>query len=392
MSTFNLIPSANPHAEYEENRAAIDEAIQRVLGKGHYILGPEVEAFEREFAAFLGATGCVGVGSGTEALHLALRALGLGAGDSVITVSHTAVATVSAVELAGATPVLVDVDPRTFTLDVAALERVLSGQLAPKPKAIVPVHLYGHPANMREIMELARRHGLFVIEDCAQAHGAQFEGRMVGTFGHLAAFSFYPTKNLGAMGDAGAVVANDPDLIDRVRFLRQYGWRERYLSEIPGLNSRLDELQAAVLRVKLKNLASRNNRRRTIAASYGSRLESTCLRLPEVVGDVVHAFHQYTVLAPERDVLVRALQRRQVGSAILYPVPVHLQAAYRGRLILPLEGLPVTEAVCQHLLCLPVFPELADDSVNHVAQAMLSSLDSAAAAAEESCSWKRLTA
>ncbi|MCA9973883.1 MAG: DegT/DnrJ/EryC1/StrS family aminotransferase, partial [Anaerolineales bacterium] len=262
------IPFLNLRAAYAAQRAALDTAVSRALASGWYILGAEVAAFETEFAAAMAAPHCVGVASGTDAVLLGLRALGVGPGDEVITVAHTAVATVAAVELAGATPVLVDVTPDTATLDPAQLPAAIT----PRTRAVVPVHLYGHPADLDPILAIARQHGLWVLEDCAQAHGARYRGRPVGSFGDAAAFSFYPTKNLGALGDGGAVLTPHADVAERLRALRQYGWQERYVSQVPGYNSRLDELQAALLRAKLPHLPEMNAARRRLAAAYGAAL------------------------------------------------------------------------------------------------------------------------
>ena len=257
----HMTPQPYPKANYLAHKTGIDAAVKRVLESGWYILGREVEAFEQEFATYVGIRHAIGVANGTDALHLALRACGIGPGDAVITVSHTAVATVAAIELAGATPVLVDIDPDTFTIDVNSLEDAItkhdqgswSGASACL-KAIIPVHIYGHPADMQAIMDIAERYGLFVLEDCAQSHGAVIQGKKTGTWGHISTFSFYPTKNLGALGDGGAVVTNDPQLSERCRLLREYGWRKRFVCDVPGMNSRLDELQAAILRAKLPSL------------------------------------------------------------------------------------------------------------------------------------------
>ena len=256
-----MILCSNPKAQYQAHKEEIDSAIQRVLDKGWYILGDETKAFESEFAAYIGVDHGIGVGSGTEALHIALAACGIGLGDEVITVSHTAVATVAAIELAGATPVLVDIDPDYYTLNPDKLESAIS----PRTKAIIPVHLYGQPADLTPILEIARQHGVLLIEDCAQAHGAMYGGRRIGAWGDIACFSFYPTKNLGALGDGGMVVTNDSALAERARLLREYGWAERYVSSIPGLNSRLDEVQAAVLSVKLRFLDADNEARALLA-------------------------------------------------------------------------------------------------------------------------------
>ncbi|RME35204.1 MAG: DegT/DnrJ/EryC1/StrS family aminotransferase, partial [Thermoflexia bacterium] len=298
-----MIPVFDLTRQYAGLKEEIDAAIGRVLARGRFILGEEVATFEEEFAAACGVACAVGVASGTDALHLALRACGIGPGDEVITVSHTAVATVAAIELAGARPVLVDVDPRRYTMDPARVEE----RITPRTRAILPVHLYGCPADLAPLLEMARRYGLLLIEDCAQAHGARYRGRPVGSWGEIAAFSFYPTKNLGAFGDGGAVVTNDPTLAERVRLLREYGWARRYISHLRGTNSRLDELQAAVLRVKLRYLESWNARRREIAALYRELLSEGVARwglvLPEEPPDARHVYHLYVVRTPHRDAL-----------------------------------------------------------------------------------------
>lgn len=365
MPARSLLPFADPKANYWVHKEAIDAAIRRVLEGGWYILGPEVTAFEQEFATAMGVAHAIGVGSGTEALHLALRTCGIGAGDAVLTVSHTAVATVAAIELAGATPVLVDIDPQTFTLDPNRLEDAL--RQCARPRAIVPVHLYGHPADMPAILDIARRYSLRVIEDCAQAHGAALQGRRVGSWGDIAAFSFYPTKNLGALGDGGAVVTAAADLAEQARLLREYGWRERYVSEYPGMNSRLDEVQAAVLRVKLRHLDEENARRRELARSYDRLLEPTSLHLPQVSNQVEHVYHLYVVRSKHREQLRNALREDGIGTAIHYPLPVHLQPAYRSRIVRGGGGLPETEQACREILSLPMYPQMTDEQVRYVA-------------------------
>jgi dTDP-3-amino-3,4,6-trideoxy-alpha-D-glucose transaminase len=347
----------------------INTAIARVLQRGHFILGEEVAAFEQEFAAACGAAYAVAVGSGTEALHLALVSCGIGPGDEVITVSHTAVATVAAVEMAGARPVLVDVEPLRYTMDPAGLEE----RITSRTRAILPVHLYGCPADLAPVLEIARRHNLIVIEDCAQAHGALYQGHPVGSWGHIAAFSFYPTKNLGAYGDGGAIVTSDPSLAERARLLREYGWAERYISHIKGVNSRLDELQAAILRVKLRYLERWNKRRRQIAHLYTARLAGSdpALVLPLEPQKARHVYHLYVVRHPQRDALRAFLRERDIGTLVHYPVPVHLQPAYAD-LEYKEGSLPVTETVAREVLSLPMYPELSDDEVLTVADAVLS--------------------
>ena len=364
-----MIPQTNPKAAYLAQREAIDAAIHRVLETGWYIQGEEVAAFEREFAAYAGAKHAVACASGTDALILALRALGIGPGDAVITVSHTAVATVAAIELAGATPVLVDTDDG-WTMAPAALEAVLTSwpASAPKPKAVIPVHLYGQPAAIDEIAAIADRHGLLLLEDNAQAHGATLNGRMVGRWGKAAAYSLYPTKNLGAIGDGGIVTADDDAVVETLRALREYGWRERYISAIAGMNSRLDPLQAAILRVKLGALPADTERRRAIAARYSAGLAGLAgLALPKVRPGAAPVYHLYVVDAgTRRDELQAKLKEKGVGTLIHYPVPVHLQPAYLGKIALGSGGLPNTERAAKSVLSLPLFPQLPDSDVETV--------------------------
>jgi dTDP-4-amino-4,6-dideoxygalactose transaminase len=363
---------SDPKANYLAHKREIDEAIRQTLDSGRYILGGRVSEFEREFAAYLGAKRCMGVANGTDALHLALRAVGVGAGDVVITVAHTAVATVAAVEMAGASPLLVDIDPATFTISPEAVEDAIKNYRdRPHIKAILPVHLYGRPADMQEICDIARRYDLKVVEDCAQAHGATIHrmgGGKVGVFGDAAAFSFYPTKNLGALGDGGAVVTNDAEVAERVGLLREYGWRERYVSDVAGFNSRLDELQAAVLRVKLKYLDEENARRREIARIYDDLLAPTSLRLPERPGGVESVYHQYVARCDERDGLREHLRERGVGTLVHYPVPVHLQPAYRNRVPAHRGALTATEQAARQVLSLPMQAQLSDAQVERVCE------------------------
>lgn len=360
-----MILCSNPKAQYLAYKDEIDRAIHRVLESGWYILGQEVRAFEEEFAAYLGVAYAIGVGSGTEAIHLALAACGIGPGDEVITVSHTAVATVAAISQTGATPVLVDIEPRYYTLDPDLLEKAIT----PRTKAIVPVHLYGQAADLPAILNLAQKHGLKVIEDCAQAHGARYQGRRLGSWGDLACFSFYPTKNLGALGDGGMVVTGDPELAKKVRLLREYGWAERYVSHFAGWNSRLDEVHAAVLRVKLHHLERDNDRRGRLAQQYSRELAASGLHLPQQRPEATHVYHLYAVLAPHRDELQAFLKNQGIGALIHYPVPVHLQPAYRE-----LSGsgnrFPVTEMVANQVLSLPLYPELSQGDLQQVIAAV----------------------
>ena len=364
------VPQTDPKAGYLAHQFEIDSAIQRVLNSGWYIVGQEVESFEQEFAAYIGVHNAIGVANGTDALELALRACDVGTGDLVFTVSHTAVATIAAIELTGATPVLVDIDPVSYTMDPNCLAFALANPPAGKPKAIIPVHLYGLPADMPSIIELAKRYGLYVIEDCAQSHGATLDHRMTGAWGVIAAFSFYPTKNLGAFGDGGMVVTNNSALAERIRLLQQYGWRERYISDIPGGNSRLDELQAAVLRVKLRYLDKENMQRRILAQTYNTLLEDAGLTLPQVRLGVTPVYHQYVVRLPQRDTLRTLLKQAGIGTLIHYPVPIHLQPAYRNR-VPPIVPLPWTEQVARQVLSLPMFPQLSNDQVRHVSDCII---------------------
>jgi len=363
----NAIPLVDLKSAYARLRAEIDAATARVLAGGWYILGPEVSAFEAEFAAYLGAGHAVGVASGTDAVLLALRALGVGPGDEVITVAHTAVATVAAIALAGATPCFVDIDTATYTLDPGRLEAAIT----PRTRAIVPVHLYGAPADMQPILAIAQAHGLLVIEDCAQAHGATTDGGRVGTLGDAAAFSFYPTKNLGALGDGGAVVTKRPEVAERLRLLRQYGWRERYVSDIEGYNSRLDELQAAILRVRLRHLDAENAARRRLAAQYDAALADLPLALPAAWPEERAVYHLYVVAADERDALAAYLAAQGIGTGVHYPVPIHCQPAYAHFGYGP-GSLPATEAAAARVLSLPMYPDLPAAAVDQVAAAIRS--------------------
>lgn len=366
------IPFNELRSGYLAQQSEIDAVVRRVLESGWYILGQETAAFEVEFAAYCGAAGCVGVNSGTDALHLALRACGVGPGDEVITVAHTAVATVAAIRMTGATPVLVDIDPNTYTMAPAAL----AAALTPATRAVIPVHLYGHPADMDAIRTIARE--CFVIEDCAQAHGAQYKGRPVGGFGDLACYSFYPTKNLGALGDGGAVTGNDPELLEKVRLLREYGWtpQERYVSHIEGVNSRLDELQAAILRVRLRHLDANNAMRRRLAALYDEALPAAVKR-PSERPDAHHVYHLYVIQHAARDHLRARLAEQGVGAGIHYPVPVHLQPAYQAGQLRCLP-LPVTEQAAREVLSLPMYPTLTETQVRAVAAAVTGALQDAA--------------
>jgi len=367
-----IVPQADPGAAYRAQKGEIDAAIARALASGWYILGRECAAFETEFAAWQGARRAVGVANGTDALALILRGLGIGAGASVVTVSHTAVATVAAIEMVGATPVLVDIEPDTFTMDPAELAAVLA---APPPglppiRAVIPVHLYGQPAAVAEIIALADRHGAAVIEDCSQSHGALVGARKCGTLGAAAAFSLYPTKNLGALGDGGVLSTDDEALAERIAALRQYGWRERYVSDLQGVNSRLDEIQAAALRVKLAALDAATARRQEIAAAYDAALAGGALAPPARRPGTTHVFHQYVLRCSDRAAVQAFLRARGIATNVHYPMPVHAQPAYRGRVALGPAGCRETEAAAGEVLSLPMFPELTDGQVEAVCAAL----------------------
>lgn len=368
-----MIEQVNPGAAYRQHKQAIDAAVGRVLDSGWYILGPEVSAFESEFAAAMGSEFAVAVASGTDALELALRACCIGPGDRVATVAHTAVATVAAIVRSGALPVFVDIDPQTYTMDPAHLQQVIDSQPTGGIKAVVPVHLYGLPADMPAICEVAQCFDLVVIEDCAQAHGAAVADRKVGTLGDFGCFSFYPTKNLAAFGDAGALLCHRESQYDQLRSLRQYGWVRRSISENPrAVNSRLDEIQAAILRVKLPYLEMENQQRQSLAERYTRLLQnSESIRCPQWVAGRQHVFHQYVIRVHERERLMHELQRQGIATAIHYPLPVHRQPAYCAADYTPLD-LPVTERVCGQILSLPMYPQLTLAAVETTATALCS--------------------
>ena len=360
---------------YRAQSDAIRQALFQVLDRGQYVLGPEVEAFEQEFARAMGVPEAAGVASGTDALMLALRAAGIGRGDGVLTVSLTAVATVAAIELLGAVPVFVDVSPRRYTLDPSSLERTIQAcQKKLEIKAVLPVHLYGQPADMPAIKAVAQSHKMVVVEDCAQAHGAEIGARKVGSWGDAGAFSFYPTKNLGAFGDAGAVISRDPRMVRQVRLLRQYGWEEPHVSKMPGMNSRLDEIQAAILRVRLPLLEASNARRREIARRYDECLARAALQLPEQIPNTSPVFHQYVVRLQERDAFRQRLAALGVPTAVHYPVPVHQQPAYAGRLAMDPAGLAETEAISQEICSLPMSPFLSDVAMDEICHRIVDAL------------------
>lgn len=360
-----FIPGANPKAQYEAYKKEIDHAIEKVLSRGWYILGEEVGLFEKEFAEFTGSSFCIGCASGTDALILALKSVGIQPGDEVITVSHSAVATVAAIEIAGGVPVFADIDPLTRCMDPAQISPLISE----KTKALLPVHIYGQPAPMKEILDIARQHNLKVVEDCAQAHGAEIEGKKVGTFGDAGTFSFYPTKNLGALGDGGAVVTNSSELAEHLKALREYGWKARYISEFPGMNSRLDEIQAAILRVKLSCLDKDNARRREIAECYFSAIDAVHMIPPARIEGTLHAMHLFVAECEKRDDFQRFLKKEGIGTAIHYPMAIHQQPAYIGR-IRGSNNLPQTEKLYRRILSLPMYPELTEEQVEKVCSSL----------------------
>ncbi len=368
--TVSPIPQTDPRAGYLAQKAAIDAAIAGVLESGQYILGREVEGFETAFAGLIGVGHAIGCASGTDALELALRAAAIGPGDLVFTVSHTAVATIAAIERAGAAAVLLDIEPDGFTMDPDELARVLRAPPLGRPAAIMPVHLYGEPAALDRIPDLAGEYGLRVIEDCAQSHGATFRGKVTGSFGDFGCFSFYPTKNLGALGDGGIIVTDDDTLAAAAREIREYGWRERYISARAGINTRLDPIQAAILRVKLATLGAENVRRQAIAARYDAGLAGLPLVLPRCRAGATHVYHQYVIRLPERgpgrDQLREHLRAAQIGTGIHYPLPVHLHPAYQGRVATGPSGLGHSERATREILSLPIYPQLADAAIDRV--------------------------
>lgn len=357
------VPFLDLRAAYLELKPEIDAAITRVLDSGYYILGPEVEAFEREWAAYCGASHAVGVGNGLDALTLALRALEIGPGDEVIVPSNTYIATWLAVTAVGATPVPVEPDPATYNIDPALIPTAIT----PRTKALLPVHLYGQPANLDPILAIARTHRLAVVEDAAQAHGALYKGRRIGAHGDVVCWSFYPGKNLGALGDAGAITTNRADLADRIRVLSNYGSREKYVNEVQGVNSRLDPLQAAVLRVKLKLLDRWTDRRRNIAELYIQELSTAGFSLPYVPVWADPVWHLYVVRSPDRNILQARLAESGIGTLIHYPIPPHLQQAYLENVSASLD---VAEHLAAEVLSLPIGPHLKEDQAKIVIRAI----------------------
>jgi len=359
------VPYLDLKAQYRSIKPEIDAAIFKVLENSQFVLGAEVGAFEREFAAYCGAAECIALNSGTSALHLALLAAGIGPGDEVITVPFTFIASVAAVTYTGARPVLVDIDPRSFNMDPAAIEAAIT----PRSKAILPVHLYGQTADMDPILEIARKHRLVVIEDAAQAHGAKYKGRPAGSIGDIGCFSFYPTKNLGAYGEGGAVTTNNPDYARTVRMLRDWGQDRKYHHALRGFNYRMEGLQGAILRVKLRYLDRWTESRRRIASSYNNLLAGCGLTLPAEMPWAHHVYHVYTLRSDDRDSLQAALQSEGIQTAVHYAIPAHLQPAYAD-LDYGKGAFPGAEAASAHVLSLPIYPELPETAVATVANAV----------------------
>lgn len=355
-----MIPMVDLKTQYLNLKDDIDRSVQDVLESCAFILGPNVRAFEEEAAQYLGVKHAIGCASGTDALHLALLAAGIGSGDEVITTAFTFIATAEAIRYVGATPVFVDIDPDTFNIELRAIEAAITD----KTRAVMPVHLFGQPVDVKAIRALCDRHGLILIEDCAQSFGASVDGQQTGSFGVSAGFSFFPSKNLGCYGDGGLVTTQSDDMADKIRVLRNHGSEVRYYHDVIGYNSRLDELQAAILRVKLRHIDEFNEGRRRAAHQYSQWMADLPLKVPHEDGLGTHVYHQYTVLCDRREAVMAALQKEGIASAIYYPVPLHQQKVFeadcRG------VSLPVTEEVAARCLSLPIYPELTEDSVRRI--------------------------
>jgi len=366
------IPMVDLKRQYHEIKTEIDEAVLNALEATQFILGPNVQRFEEEAAAFLGVKHAVSLANGTEALHLALLACGIGKGDEVITTPFTFIATAEAISYVGAKPVFVDIDPKTFNIDPQKIEEYIVSRLTSdvsRIKAIIPVHLYGQAADMDPIMAIAKKHKLKVIEDCAQSFGGDYKGKMTGGFSEFGCYSFFPSKNLGCYGDGGMVTTNDPELAEKVKMLRNHGSKVRYYHSIIGYNSRLDEIQAAILRVKLKRMKRFNELRNSNAHFYSKMFEGSGITPPFEDGNGLHVYHQYTVKTSGRDRIIEALAKEGIASAIYYPVPLHQQDVYKN----DYQGLslPITEKVSQEVLSLPIFPELTEEEIRKVVSTIL---------------------
>lgn len=366
-----MIPILDLTKQYKKLEKQIDKAVKDVLVSGHFILGPSVKKLEEDFAKYCGCEKAVGVANGTDALHVALRALNIGPGDEVITVAFTFIATGEAIGMVGATPVFVDINPDTFNMDINQIESAIT----PKTKAILPVHLYGQPCDMDKIVEIAKKHNLFIVEDCAQAVGAEYKDKKVGTFGDFGCFSFFPSKNLGCFGDGGMLTTNSPELAERARIIRVHGGKVRYYHDELGLNSRLDEIQAAILNVKLPYIDEWNDKRREIAYRYNDLFKSINeIETPKELANVKPVYHQYTVKVPDRDKMQQELKEAGIQSMIYYPVPIHKQKVYA---YLPEVTLPNTDACTKKVLSLPMYPELSEEEQNTVADILISLIKSA---------------
>lgn len=370
LKVMNKVPFLQLGDAVAEQRELIDAAINRVLDSGWYLLGPELEALEREWSAWCGAGFAVGVSNGLDALHLILRGWGVGSGDEVIVPSNTYIASWLAVTMAGADPVPVEPEWDTCLIDPSRIEEAIT----PRTKAIMAVHLYGHPCEMGEILRIARKHNLKVIEDAAQAHGAEFHGKRIGSHGDAVAWSFYPSKNLGALGDAGAVTTNDPDLAARLKMWRNYGSAVRYVNEVAGFNNRLEELHAAVLRVKIQMLDEWNQRRSELALRYQTAFAGMGLTLPVVRTGARHAWHLYTIRHPERDRIRQALEKCGIGTLIHYPIPPHRQKAYSQHKV-SAQSYPISEKIHRQTLSLPLGPHLKIEQQDFVIEAMVDAVN-----------------
>lgn len=356
-----MIPMVDLKRQYRLLKDEIDRAVQEVLDGAQFILGPNVARLEEEVAAYHDVPYAVGVANGTDALLMALRACGIGSGDEVITTPFTFIATAEVIVQLSAVPVFVDIVPETFNIDPEKIEE----KITDNTRAIIPVHLFGHPADMDRIMELARRYDLVVIEDCAQAFGADYKGRKVGTFGHCGCFSFFPSKNLACYGDGGMVISGDEGIAAAVRMLRNHGSETRYYHDVLGYNSRLDELQAAIVRVKLKRIDEFNELRRHNAERYGSGITRNDIILPVEIEGTTHVYHQFTLRSLDRDTIAKRLHDMDIASAVYYPVPLHMQKAF-APLGAPSRGLPISEAFAGEVLSVPMFPELTDDEIHAI--------------------------
>lgn len=359
-----MIPMVDLKQQYQSLKSEIDAAMLEALAATQFILGPNVQNFEKEAASYLGVKHAIGCASGTDALHLAIDAAGIGPGDEVITTAFTFIATAEAIRYVGATPVYVDINADTFNIDVEQIEAAIT----PKTKAILPVHLFGQPANMPAIMDLAKKHNLLVIEDCAQSFGADISGTMTGGIGLAGCHSFFPSKNLGCYGDGGMITTNDDALAEKIRVLRNHGMQVRYYHDMIGYNSRLDELQAVILRIKLKRLATYNQERRRVAHSYSNKLKDV-VTVPHEDNIGTHVYHQYTLLSDKRDAIMAALSAKEIANAIYYPVPLHKQKAFAD--VCKDVLLPVTEKIVSQCMSLPIFPEMTEAQITEVCDTII---------------------